>query len=99
MFKRIAISLSLALVGATFALAAAAKGTVVTIKDRIVVVKVDGALASWAKKGSMVRINKKFNGKITDVSGATVTLSSPKAGELKEGEVIDFDKSTAAAGC
>lgn len=99
MFKRIAVSFALALLGATFALAAAAKGTVVTIKEKTVVVKVEGALAPWTKKGSMVKINNKFNGKITDVSGASVTLSSPKAGELKEGEVITFDKSAAAAGC
>jgi len=99
MFKRIAMSLAVALMGATFALAAAAKGTVVTINDKTVVVKVDGALAPWTKKGSMVRINNKFNGKIIEVSGASVTLSSPKAGELKEGQAITFDKSTAAAGC
>ncbi len=99
MIKRIAVSLALALVGATFALAAAAKGTVVTINEKTVVVKVDGALAPWAKKGSMVRINSKFNGKITEVSGASLTLTSPKASELKEGQAITFDKSTAAAGC
>ena len=99
MIKRIAVSLALTLVGATFALAAAAKGTVVTINEKTVVVKVDGALAPWAKKGSMVRINSKFNGKITEVSGGSLTLTSPKAGELKEGQAITFDKSTAAAGC
>ena len=99
MFKRIAVSLALALVGASFALAAAAKGTVVTIKDKTVVVKVDGALAPWAKKGSMVKINNKLSGKITEVSGAEVTFTSPKAGELKEGQAITFDKSAAAAGC
>lgn len=99
MFKRIAVSVALALVGATFALAAAAKGTVVTIKDKTVLVKVEGAMAPWAKKGSMVKINNKLSGKITEVSGAEVTLSSPKAGELKEGQAITFDKSAAAAGC
>ena len=66
---------------------------------KAVVVKVDGVLAPWAKKGSMVKINNKYNGKITEVSGASVTLSSPKASELKEGQSITFDKSTAAAGC
>jgi len=99
MFKRIAVSLAMALVGASFAMAAAAKGTVVTIKDKTVVVKVEGALAPWAKKGTMVKINNKFSGKITEVSGAEVTLSSPKAGELKEGASISFDKGAAAAGC
>jgi hypothetical protein len=47
----------------------------------------------------MVKINNKFSGKITEVSGAEVTLSSPKAGELKEGQAITIDKSAAAAGC
>jgi sorbitol-specific phosphotransferase system component IIA len=99
MFKRYAITLTLALVGASFALAAAAKGSVVTIKDKTVVVKLTGEKATWVKKGTMVKINNKFNGKVIEVTDGSVTLSSPKAGELKAGDAITFDKSAAAAGC
>lgn len=96
MFKRSALLIVLA---ATAAFAAPVKGKVESVKDRTIVVKTEGALGPWAKKGIQVKINHKLNGKITAVEGATVTLSSPKAGELKAGEEISFDKSLAAAGC
>jgi RNase P/RNase MRP subunit p29 len=96
MFKRSAL---LAVLVATAAFAAPAKGKVMSVKERTVVVKTEGALAPWVKKGIQVKINHKLNGKITAVDGATVTLSSPKADELKAGEEITFDKSLAAAGC
>lgn len=96
MFKRSALLVVLA---ATAAFAAPVKGKVESVKDRAIVVKTEGALGPWVKKGIQVKINQKLNGKITAVEGATVTLSSPKAGELKAGEEITFDKSLAAAGC
>jgi hypothetical protein len=99
MLKRIAVALTLALAGASLAMAAAAKGTVVSSQDKTVVVKVEGAMAPWAKKGVQVQINHKFKGKIMEVKDATVTLSSPKAEEMKAGEEITFDKALAAVGC
>lgn len=99
MFKRIAVALTLALVGASLAMAAAAKGTIVTIKDNTIVVKVEGALAPWAKKGTTIKIDKKVNGKIVEVTDTTITITSRKAGELKVGGTVTFDKSLAIAGC
>lgn len=98
MFKRIVPALIL-MAASTAMFAAPVKAKVTSIKDKSVVVKVDGEAASWMKKGQAIRINGKLNGKIEAVEGATVTLKSPKAAELKEGDAITFDKSLAAAGC
>jgi hypothetical protein len=99
MFKRSALTFGLMATLATVAFAAPVKGKVESVKDRAIVVKTEGALGPWVKKGIQVKINHKLNGKITAVEGAIVTLSSPKADELKAGEEITFDKSLAAAGC
>jgi hypothetical protein len=99
MFKRIAVSAAIVFLGASFAAAAPAKATVTTVQDKMLVLKVEGERAPWMKKGVMVRINKKFNGKITEVTDAALTVSSPNAGEFKAGEAITIDKSLAAAGC
>lgn len=99
MIKRFALTAIFMAASATIAMAAPVKATVTSIKDKTIVLKVDGEKAAWIKKGTMVRINKKFNGKVTDVSDTAVTLSSPKASEVKAGEAITFDKSLAASGC
>jgi preprotein translocase subunit YajC len=99
MFKRFALSAIFMAAGTTIAMAAPVKATVTSVQDKTIVVKVDGEKAAWFKKGTMIRINKKFNGKITDVTDDAATLSSPKAGELKAGEAITIDKSLATSGC
>ena len=99
MFKRSAITLGLMAALATIAFAAPVKAKVVSVKEKIIVVKVEGEPAAWIKKGIQVKLNKKYSGKVTEVKDGTVTISSPKAGELKADEAITFDKNTAAAGC
>ena len=99
MFKRTAVLTGLLVSAATLLQAAPAKGTVVSVKDRTIVMKVEGEKASWMKKGTPVKINKKINGKIAEVADATLTITSPKAGELKAGESVTFEKSLAASGC
>lgn len=98
MFRRIVPAIVI-LAAAAAAFAAPVKATVASVADNAIVLKVDGEPAAWVKKGQAVRINKKFNGKITAVEGASVTLASPKAGEVKVGEAITFDKSLATGGC
>lgn len=99
MFKRFATTFVILAAAASYALAAPAKGTVTSINNKTILVKVEGEKAPWIKKGATVKINKKINGKIAEVTDATVTITSSKAGELKVGEAITFDKSLAASGC
>ena len=99
MFKRSALAIALMASLATVAFAAPVKATVVSVKDKIITLKISGEVAAWVKKGIQVKVNKKFTGKITEVKDETVTISSPKADELKADEAITFDKNTAAAGC
>jgi ribosome maturation factor RimP len=98
MFRHLSLALVL-LASTAVAFAAPAKGKIISVKDKAIVVKFDGEAPTWMKKGQAVRINQKLNGKIAGVEGAEVTLNSPKASELKAGEAITFDKSLAAAGC
>jgi hypothetical protein len=99
MFKRSAVILGLMAALATAAFAGPVKAKVVSVKDKLIVVKVEGEMAAWIKKGIQVKLNKKFGGKVMEVKDGTVTISSPKADELKADEAITFDKNTAAAGC
>jgi len=99
MFKRSILTLSLMATLATMAVAAPVKAKVVSINDKLVVLKVEGTPAAWVKKGLQIKVNKKYSGKITEVKDDTVTISTPKAGELKADEAVTFDKNTAAAGC
>lgn len=98
MLRRFPLALVL-LASAAMAFAAPVKGKVASVKDKTIVVKFEGAAAPWMKKGQAVRINQKVNGKISAVEAGEVTLTSPKAGELKAGDAVTFDKSLAAAGC
>jgi type 1 fimbria pilin len=99
MFKRTALTLGLMAALASAAFAAPVKAKVVSVTGKNIVLKVDGEVAAWIKKGIQVKLNKKFAGKITEVKDDTVTVSSPKAEELKADEAVTFDKNTAAAGC
>lgn len=99
MFNRFATSLTLMLAGAAMAMAAAPRGAVVSVKENVIVIKIEGEKAAWIKKGATVKINNKINGKITEATDAIISVTSKKAGELKAGEAITIDKSLAASGC
>lgn len=106
MFKHCAAIFALM---ATIAFAGPATGKVLSVKGGIVVLELQGPLASWVKKGAQVKINQKLLGRITGVEGgsltlsfakvnplvegATVTLVSPRATVLKRGEKVTFDDS------
>jgi hypothetical protein len=98
MLRNYSLALVLLAAAAT-AIAAPVKGKITSIKDKAVVIKVEGEAAPWMKKGQAVRVNQKINGKISAVAGEEVTLTSPKASELKEGDAVTFDKSLASTGC
>ncbi len=99
MFRRLILALIVVAFAATAAWAAPIKGTVASVADKTVVVTIEGPRAAWVKKGAPVRIDKKYNGKILEVSDTTVTISTPKAGELKAGDTVTFDKNTGTGGC
>ena len=99
MLKRSLLTLGLMAAFAATTFAAPVKAKVISVQDKTVVVKVDGAVAAWIKKGAQIKINQKFGGKITDVKDNTVTLTSPKADQLKADDAITFDKNAAVAGC
>jgi hypothetical protein len=99
MFKRSILTLGLMAAMTAVAFAAPVKAKVVSVTGKNVVVKVDGDVAAWIKKGLQVKIDKKYSGKITEVKDDMVTISTPKAEELKADEAVTFDKNTAAAGC
>lgn len=99
MIKRSLLTLGLMAALASTAFAAPVKAKVVSVQNQVVVLKVDGEVAAWIKKGAQIKINKKYGAKVTEVKDGTVTVSSPKAGELKADDAITFDKNAAVAGC
>jgi hypothetical protein len=98
MFKQYAV-VALVLAASSFVVAAPTKATVTKVQGSTIVLKVNGKTADWIKKGVAISVNQKINGKVTEVTGAAVTVFSNRAGELKAGETISFDKDLADLGC
>jgi hypothetical protein len=101
MLKRIASALVLAAFTAALALAAPAtvKGTIASIDGNKVQVTLAGEKADWMKKGAGVKLGE-LKGRITEITGTTLTFTSKKASELKVGEEIELAKGPAAmTGC
>ena len=97
MFKRIAIVIVLFALAAAPALAAPVAGKVASVAGTTVQITLEGELASWVKKGVAVKI-KGGPGKVVEVSGSTVTVTTTKASELKAGDAVSFDKRS-MSGC
>lgn len=107
MMKQIALAVVLVL--AAFALASAAaapamtNGKIVAIDGNKVQIAIDGAKPDWIKKNAPVKF-KVGNGKIVEVSEpkvtpVTITVTTPKAADMKVGETIAFQKGNSMAGC
>ena len=107
MMKHIALAVVLVLVafGVSSALPAAAPttGKILSIDGNKVQIALDGAKADWIKKNVPVKF-KVGNGKIVVVSEAgitpvTITVTTPKAADMKVGDAVSFQKGTSMAGC
>jgi hypothetical protein len=99
--KRLGMALVILVFGATAAFAAPVKGKVASIDGKTVQITLEGEKADWVKKNAAVKI-RGGNGKIVDVTGTTtitVTITSPKAAELKVGDEVSFDKGRVMSGC
>lgn len=101
--KRIALALSILVFGVTCVMAqpatTAATGKVVSIDGKKVEVTLAGEVPAWVKKGSGIKIKGFGGGKILEVSGTTVKLQTPKAGDLKVDQEITFEKGPILQGC
>jgi len=108
MMRHIALAVVLVLVafGVSSALPAAAPttGKILSIDgNKVQIALGDGAKADWIKKNVPVKF-KVGNGKIVVVSEAgvtpvTITVTSPKAADMKVGDAVSFQKGTSMAGC
>jgi co-chaperonin GroES (HSP10) len=98
MVKRLILVLAVVAFAAGAAIAAPITGKVTSVKNNVVTLAVEGAMADWATKGATVKI-KGGKGKIVDVGEKSVTISTTKAPQMKVGETISFDKGRVATGC
>lgn len=101
MIKRIASAAVLLAFAAAVAFAApnTVKGKVASIDGNKVQVVLVGEKADWVKKGAGVKIGE-IKGRITEVTGTTLTFTSKKASELKVDAEVTLEKGPAAmVGC
>jgi len=107
MMKHMAVAVVLVL--AAFALASAAaapamtNGKILSIDGNKVQIAIDGAKPDWIKKNAPVKF-KVGNGKVVEVSElkvtpVTISVTTPKASDMKVGETISFQKGNSMAGC
>ena len=103
--KRILVSLVLAMVMAVSAAAAVktVTGKITAIEGTRVTIAIDGERADWVKKNGFVKF-KVGPGKIVETSapGATpftIIVNTKKAGEMKVGDTVTFEKGLAVSGC
>jgi len=94
----VVILLVFATVTAFAAAAAPVKGTIASIDGTKVQITLVGERADWVKKGSGVKF-KGGNGKITEVTATTMTITTKKASDLKVGETLTLDKAAIMSGC
>ena len=109
MMKKMALAFVLVIAACALASAAAAaapamtNGKILSIDGNKVQIAIDGAKPDWIKKNAPVKF-KVGNGKVVEVSEAkvapvTITVTTPKAADMKVGETISFQKGTSMAGC
>ena len=99
MIKRIALALVVLAFTVGTAFAAPLTAKVATVDAKSIVVTLDAEKApAWVKKGAAVTIKGLGAGKVTEVSGKSVTISTSKASESKVGDAISFDKA-GTVGC
>jgi len=105
MIKRITLAIALLAFAVAAAVAAPWTGTVAAIDGKNVQITVAAEKPDWVKKGAAVVVKDEAGktiagGKVTEVSGASITISSRKASELKVGQAVTLEKSKGAlAGC
>jgi hypothetical protein len=99
MIKHLAIALVILSFFAGTAFAAPMTAKVASVDGKTLVVTLDAEKApAWVKKGAAIKIKPLGAGKVTEVSGKSVTISLSKAGEAKAGDAISFDK-VGSGGC
>ncbi|MCX6553254.1 MAG: hypothetical protein NTY02_19995 [Acidobacteria bacterium] len=107
MLKRITVAVLMVLVAFTVASAlppvTPTTGKILKIEGNKVQIAIDGTKPDWVKKNAPVKF-KVGNGKIVEVSEAgvtpvTISVTTPKAGDMKVGDEVSFQKGTSMAGC
>ena len=88
---------------AAFAADAKTTGKVLSIEENTIKIEIQGDKPSWVKKNAPVKFEGTV-GKVLEVSaeGVTpvvITVKTKKAGSVKGGEAITFQKGTSTAGC
>jgi hypothetical protein len=78
-------------------------GKILAIDGNRVQIALDGARADWIKKNAPVKF-KVGTGKVLVVSEegvtpVTITVTTPKAADMKVGDAVSFQKGTSMAGC
>jgi hypothetical protein len=103
--KRILVSFVLMAVMAVSALAATktVTGKITAIQGTKVTIAIEGERADWVKKNGFVKF-KVGPGKIVETSAPdatpfTIVVNTKKAGDMKAGESVTFEKGLAVSGC
>lgn len=107
MIKSLFVSFVLLAFGVVAAIAAdeALAGKVIAIEGNQVQIEVAGEMPAWAKKGGYLRATMSDGklllrgAKITASDGKVITVTTPKAKEMKVGDVYTLAKGKASAGC
>lgn len=107
MIKSLLVSFVLLAFGAISALAAdeALTGKVIAIDGNQVQIEVAGEVPAWAKKGGYLRATLPDGklllrgAKITASEAKVITVTTPKAKEMKVGDAFTLAKGKASAGC
>jgi|WetSurMetagenome_2_1015567.scaffolds.fasta_scaffold135339_2 hypothetical protein len=99
MIKRLALALIILAFTVGTALAAPLTAKIATVDTKSIVVTLDAEKApAWVKKGAAIKLKGLGAAKVTEVSGKSVTIATPKASETKVGDSISFDKA-GTVGC
>lgn len=99
MIKRLVLSLVILAFTVGTALAAPLTAKIASVDTKTIVVTLDAEKApAWVKKDAAIKIKGRGAAKIVSVSGTSVTISTPKASDMKAGESVSFDKA-GAVGC
>ncbi len=92
MLKRFAFTVVALLLSVVVAMAAPVAGKVATVAGDKVTVELQADKPAWMKAGAQVKIKNVGPGKVSDISGKTVTITSKKASSLKAGDDVSIDK-------
>ena len=92
MLKRFAFTVAALFLSVVVAMAAPVAGKVTAVDGDKITIELQADKPAWMKAGAPVKIKSVGPGKVAELSGKTVTLTSKKASSVKAGDAVSIDK-------